>query len=314
MIEVSDLRKVFGELAAVDGITFTAEPGAIFGLLGPNGAGKTTTISCVCGLLKPTSGRVRVLGYDVVTDGARAKSGLGVVPQEVAIYEEVSATENLRYWGGAYGLTGAGLKTRIAEVLELTGLQDRAKEPVKRFSGGMKRRLNFACGIVHRPKVLLLDEPTVGVDPQSRVRLLELVREEAVRGTCVVYTTHYMQEAEELCDRLAIVDHGKLIAYGSLDRTARHDRRAGHSPAFWPVRAGSRRRGPVATRRRRNRAERRDVPVGVARRRLAPPPRGLRRAARGGLGHPRNHDHATQPRKPLHQAHRQRAARVTGAP
>jgi ABC-2 type transport system ATP-binding protein len=216
VIEVTDLRKVFGELAAVDGITFTAEPGAIFGLLGPNGAGKTTTISCVCGLLKPTSGRVRVLGYDVVTDGARAKSGLGVVPQEVAIYEEVSAAENLRYWGGAYGLTGAGLKTRIAEVLELTGLQDRAKEPVKRFSGGMKRRLNFACGIVHRPKVLLLDEPTVGVDPQSRVRLLELVREEAVRGTCVVYTTHYMQEAEELCDRLAIVDHGKLIAYGSL--------------------------------------------------------------------------------------------------
>jgi ABC-2 type transport system ATP-binding protein len=216
VIEVTDLRKVFGELAAVDGITFTAEPGAIFGLLGPNGAGKTTTISCVCGLLKPTSGRVRVLGYDVVTDGARAKSGLGVVPQEVAIYEEVSATENLRYWGGAYGLTGAGLKTRIAEVLELTGLQDRAKEPVKRFSGGMKRRLNFACGIVHRPKVLLLDEPTVGVDPQSRVRLLELVREEAVRGTCVVYTTHYMQEAEELCDRIAIVDHGKLIAYGDL--------------------------------------------------------------------------------------------------
>ena len=216
MIEVTDLRKVFGELAAVDGITFTAEPGAIFGLLGPNGAGKTTTIGCICGLLKPTSGRVHVLGHDVVTDGARAKSGLGVVPQEVAIYEEVSATENLRYWGGAYGLTGAGLKTRTAEVLELAGLQDRAKEPVKRFSGGMKRRLNFACGIVHRPKVLLLDEPTVGVDPQSRVRLLELVREEAVRGTCVVYTTHYMQEAEELCDRLAIVDHGKLIAYGSL--------------------------------------------------------------------------------------------------
>ncbi len=216
MIEVTDLRKVFGELAAVDGITFTAEPGAIFGLLGPNGAGKTTTIGCICGLLKPTSGRVRVLGHDVVTDGARAKSGLGVVPQEVAIYEEVSATENLRYWGGAYGLTGADLKTRTAEVLELAGLQDRAKEPVKRFSGGMKRRLNFACGIVHRPKVLLLDEPTVGVDPQSRVRLLELVREEAVRGTCVVYTTHYMQEAEELCDRLAIVDHGKLIAYGSL--------------------------------------------------------------------------------------------------
>ncbi len=216
MIEVDGLRKVFGDLTAVDGVSFTARPGAIFGLLGPNGAGKTTTIGCICGLLKPTAGHVRVLGHDVVAEETQARRGLGVVPQEIAVYEEVSATENLRYWGGAYGLAGAGLKTRIAEVLERTGLQDRAREPVKRFSGGMKRRLNFACGIVHRPEVLLLDEPTVGVDPQSRVRLLELVREEAARGTCVLYTTHYMQEAEELCDRLAVVDRGKLIAQGSL--------------------------------------------------------------------------------------------------
>jgi linearmycin/streptolysin S transport system ATP-binding protein len=216
MIEVSGLRKVFGELTAVDGVSFTARGGEIFGLLGPNGAGKTTTLSCVSGLLKPTAGRVSILGHDVVADGTAAKRNLGVVPQEIALYEEVSATENLRYWGGTYGLGGADLDRRIQEVLDLTGLLDRAREPVKRFSGGMKRRLNFACGIVHRPRVLLLDEPTVGVDPQSRVRLLELVREEAGRGNCVLYTTHYMEEAEQLCDRLAVVDHGKLIAQGTL--------------------------------------------------------------------------------------------------
>ncbi len=216
MIEVDDLVKSYGDFTAVDTVGFRAEPGAIFGLLGPNGAGKTTTISCISGLLKPTSGRVRVLGHDVVTDGTRARRGLGVVPQEIALYEEVSATENLLYWGGAYGLGGAALKKRIRSVLDLTGLADRAREPVKRFSGGMKRRLNFACGIVHEPEVLLLDEPTVGVDPQSRVRLLELVREQAKAGTCVLYTTHYMEEAEGLCDRLAIMDHGKLIAQGTL--------------------------------------------------------------------------------------------------
>ncbi len=216
MIEVDALHKQYGELTAVDEVSFTAEGGAIFGLLGPNGAGKTTTISCISGLLKPTSGRVRILGHDVVTDGIRAKKALGVVPQEIALYEEVSAVENLRYWGGAYGLGGAHLKRRISEVLDLTGLLDRAREPVKRYSGGMKRRLNFACGIVHEPQVLLLDEPTVGVDPQSRVRLLELVREQAAAGTCVLYTTHYMEEAEHLCDRLAIIDHGRLIARGTL--------------------------------------------------------------------------------------------------
>jgi ABC-2 type transport system ATP-binding protein len=216
VIEVNDLVKVYGDFTAVDHVSFRAEPGAIFGLLGPNGAGKTTSISCISGLLKPSSGQVRVLGHDVVTDGTRARQGLGVVPQEIALYEEVSATENLRYWGGAYGLSGADLKQRVQRALDLTGLVDRAKEPVKRFSGGMKRRLNFACGIVHEPKVLLLDEPTVGVDPQSRVRLLDLVREQSRQGTCVLYTTHYMEEAENLCDRLAIIDGGKLIAQGTL--------------------------------------------------------------------------------------------------
>jgi ABC-2 type transport system ATP-binding protein len=216
MIEVEQLRKAYGELTAVDGVSFTAQPGEIFGLLGPNGAGKTTTIGCISGLLQPTSGRVRVMGHDVVREGTAARQALGVVPQEIALYEELSAIENLKYWGGAQGLRNPRLGERIQRVLELTGLGDRAREPVKRFSGGMKRRLNFACGIVHQPQVLLLDEPTVGVDPQSRMRLLELVRAEAQAGTCVLYTTHYMEEAETLCDRLAIVDRGKVIAAGTL--------------------------------------------------------------------------------------------------
>jgi ABC-2 type transport system ATP-binding protein len=216
MIEVENLRKTFGDLVAVDGVSFVAPPGGIFGLLGPNGAGKTTTISCICGLLTPTSGRVRVVGRDVARDGAEARRALGVVPQEIALYDDLTARENLEYWGGTQGLRGAECKRRIEEVLDLTGLADRAREAVKRFSGGMKRRLNFACGILHHPKVLLLDEPTVGVDPQSRVRLLELVRAEAQAGTCVLYTTHYMEEAETLCDRLAVVDHGRIIAQGTL--------------------------------------------------------------------------------------------------
>jgi ABC-2 type transport system ATP-binding protein len=217
VIQVASLRKQYGDLLAVDDVSFTAEDGQIFGLLGPNGAGKSTTISCISGLLQPTSGRIRVNGYDVLTAGPEARAQLGVVPQELALYDDLSAAENLLYWASAYGMRGDELKSRVGEVLELTGLLDRSKEPVKNFSGGMKRRLNFACGITHQPKVLLLDEPTVGVDPQSRVRLLDLVREQVAAGTCVLYTTHYMEEAEALCDRLAIIDHGKLIAQGSLD-------------------------------------------------------------------------------------------------
>jgi ABC-2 type transport system ATP-binding protein len=216
MIEVEQLRKTYGDLTAVDSVSFTARPGEIFGLLGPNGAGKSTTIGCISGLLTPTAGHVRVLGHDVVRDGSAARQALGVVPQEIALYDDLSAIENLHYWGGAQGLRNPVLKERIHSVLESTGLQDRAREPVKQFSGGMKRRLNFACGIVHTPKVLLLDEPTVGVDPQSRVHLLELVRQQAQGGVTVLYTTHYMEEAETLCSRLAIVDHGKLIAAGTL--------------------------------------------------------------------------------------------------
>ncbi len=216
MIDVHDLRKQYGDLVAVDALTFTASAGSIFGLLGPNGAGKSTAIGCISGLLTPTSGHIKVLGHDVVRDSIEAKRQLGIVPQELALYEDLNAKDNLAYWGAAYGMRGEPLKKRVLDVLDRIGLADRAREPVKRYSGGMKRRLNFGCGIVHQPKVLLLDEPTVGVDPQSRVKLLDLVREETRAGTCVLYTTHYMEEAQDLCDRLAIIDHGKLLAMGTL--------------------------------------------------------------------------------------------------
>jgi len=216
MIDVEELRKQYGDLVAVDGVSFVAEPGQIFGLLGPNGAGKTTTISCISGLLTPTSGRVNVMGHDIVRDGTAARRHLGVVPQELALYLDLTAVGNLSYWGAAYGMARDVLQRRVAEVLEMIGLADRARDRVSQFSGGMKRRLNFGCGIVHNPRVLLLDEPTAGVDPQSRVRLLELVRDQARRGTTVVYTTHYMEEAQDLCDRIAIADRGKLLALGTL--------------------------------------------------------------------------------------------------
>jgi ABC-2 type transport system ATP-binding protein len=216
MIDVEHLSKRYGDFTAVADVTIHARAGEIFGLLGPNGAGKTTTINCISSLLTPTSGQIRIMDHDVVRDGVAARRSIGVVPQEIALYEDLSARENLAYWGGAQGLRGAELRGHIQEVLELVGLLDRAKEPIKQFSGGMKRRLNFAAGIVHHPKVLLLDEPTVGVDPQSRVRLLELVREQARAGACVLYTTHYLEEAEALCDRLAIIDHGSIIAQGTL--------------------------------------------------------------------------------------------------
>jgi ABC-2 type transport system ATP-binding protein len=216
MLEVDTLRKVFGELVAVDGVSFACAPGRILGLLGPNGAGKSTTIGCISGLLRPTGGTVRIAGHDVVTAPVAAKRLLGVVPQELALYEDLDARTNLRFFGATYGLSGRALHERADAVLARIGLLDRGAEPVKNWSGGMKRRLNFGCGLVHGPKLLLLDEPTAGVDPQSRARLLELVRELAREGAAVVYTTHYMEEAESLCDQIAIVDHGRLLAIGTL--------------------------------------------------------------------------------------------------
>ena len=216
MLAVENLVKQYGDFVAVDGISFSAGKGKVFGLLGPNGAGKSTAINCISGLLKPTSGHITVSGHDVIGDPKSARQSLGVVPQEIAIYEDLPAVENLRYWGKAYGLRGKLLDSRVDEVLTYIGLGDRAKELPKKFSGGMKRRLNFGCGIVHKPAVILLDEPTVGVDPQSRERLFEMVESERDSGACVLYTTHYMEEAERLCDSLAIIDHGKIIAKGTV--------------------------------------------------------------------------------------------------
>ena len=218
MLNVDNLSKQYGDLTAVDGVSFSAGEGKIFGLLGPNGAGKSTSINCISGLLAPTSGRISIAGFDIVTEGKKAKKSLGIVPQELALYEDLPAIENLKYWGQAYGLRGAALDARVREVLDHIGLADRAKDLPKEFSGGMKRRLNFGCGIIHKPKVLLLDEPTVGVDPQSRQRLFEMVEAERDAGACVLYTTHYMEEAERLCDSLAIIDHGKIIADGTVEQ------------------------------------------------------------------------------------------------
>ena len=216
MLKVEKLSKQYGEVLAVNGVSIAAGEGKIFGLLGPNGAGKSTTINCISGLMPPTSGHIAVGGFDIVKDGKKAKSALGVVPQELALYEDLPAIENLTYWGKAYGLRGLELRSRVDDVLGYIGLADRARDLPKTFSGGMKRRLNFGCGIVHKPKVLLLDEPTVGVDPQSRQRLFEMVEAERDAGACVLYTTHYMEEAERLCDSLAIIDHGKIIADGTV--------------------------------------------------------------------------------------------------
>jgi ABC-2 type transport system ATP-binding protein len=216
VLEVDNLVKQYGDFTAVDSVSFSAGKGQVFGLLGPNGAGKSTTINCISGLFPPTSGHIAVSGHDIQKEGQDARRSLGIVPQELALYDDLPAIENLRYWGKAYGLRGKVLDARVAEVLGYIGLADRARDLPKTFSGGMKRRLNFGCGIVHKPSVLLLDEPTVGVDPQSRSRLFDLVEGERDAGACVLYTTHYMEEAERLCDSLAIIDHGKIIAHGSV--------------------------------------------------------------------------------------------------
>ncbi len=217
IITVTDLVKRFGEVAAVDGVSFAIREGEVFGLLGPNGAGKTTAISMIRCLLTPTSGDVVVEGFSVLRDPMAVKRALGVVPQDIALYPTLTALENLRFWGRMYGLSGSLLEERVAEALALAGLADRAREAIEKYSGGMKRRINIAAGIMHHPRVLIMDEPTVGIDPQSRNHILETVKELNRRGMTVIYTSHYMEEVEFLCDRVGIVDHGSLIALGTID-------------------------------------------------------------------------------------------------
>jgi ABC-2 type transport system ATP-binding protein len=221
IVVVTGLVKRFGDNTAVNGVSFQIRTGEIFGLLGPNGAGKTTTISMISCLLAPTEGTVTVDGALTTKDAAKVKRALGVVPQEIALYPTLTALENLRFWGRMYGLSGRLLDERVAEALDLAGLADRAKERVETYSGGMKRRINIAAGIMHHPKVLVMDEPTVGIDPQSRNHILETVKELNRRGMTVLYTSHYMEEVEFLCDRLAIMDHGRVIAHGTLDELKR---------------------------------------------------------------------------------------------
>jgi ABC-2 type transport system ATP-binding protein len=216
-IEVNDLKKSFGELQAVQGVEFSAEKGEILSLLGPNGAGKSTTISMLSGLLAPTAGDATIMGHSVRTEPQAAKASLGVVPQDIALYPDLSARENLDFWGKMYGLRGAPLKVRVDEVLEIIGLADRQKDHVGKFSGGMKRRVNIGAALLHKPDVVIMDEPTVGIDPQSRRHILDNVKELNRQGMTVLYTTHYMEEAAELSNHIAIMDEGKVIAYGTHD-------------------------------------------------------------------------------------------------
>jgi len=208
----TDLAKRFGALAAVDGVSFEARAGEILGLLGPNGAGKSTTIGLIAGLLRPDRGSVRIDGKLLAGDTDPAKRSLGLVPQEVALIEELPARVNLEVFGALYGLSGRLLDARAAEALALTGLAERAKDLPRHFSGGMKRRLNIACALLHRPAVLLLDEPTVGVDPQSRNAIFETLESLSAAGHTLIYTTHYMEEVERLCERVVIIDHGRVLA------------------------------------------------------------------------------------------------------
>jgi linearmycin/streptolysin S transport system ATP-binding protein len=212
MLEAVNLRRSYGTLVAVDDVSLRLEKGETLGLLGPNGAGKTTTVSMLCGLIAPDRGEVRLDGRALSGDTDPGKRKIGLVPQDLALYEELSARDNLKFFGALYGLAGAALEQALASALQLVGLEDRAKDAVKVFSGGMKRRLNLAAGLLHNPDILLLDEPTVGVDPQSRNAIFDNLEQLKSQGKALLYTTHYMEEAQRLADRIVIIDHGKVIA------------------------------------------------------------------------------------------------------
>ncbi len=215
---VKDVHKTFGEIKAVCGVSFEVGRGETFGLLGPNGAGKSTTLSIVTGLLSPDSGSVSLDGLSTTKDAKRVVQKIGVAPQALSLYDELTAEENLSFFGKLFGLGGKRLKTRIDWALDFARLQDRKADRVKTFSGGMKRRLNMACGLVHDPELILLDEPTVGVDPQSRNHIFDSIEKLKELGRTIIYTTHYMEEAERLCDRVAIIDHGKILAMDTVDQ------------------------------------------------------------------------------------------------
>lgn len=215
VLQLEGLTKSFGDFTAVDGLSLSIREGEIFGLLGPNGAGKSTAIHMIAGLIPASKGEIRLLDRNIARNGRFAKSNIGFVPQEIAIYEDMTAYENVHFFAGLYGLRGAELKSRTEEALAFAGLDDKHKSFPRNFSGGMKRRLNIACAIAHRPKLIMMDEPTVGIDPQSRSYILNSVRKLNEMGCTIIYTSHYMEEVEELCTRIAIMDHGKMIAEGT---------------------------------------------------------------------------------------------------
>ncbi|WP_437124974.1 ABC transporter ATP-binding protein [Bacillus pumilus] len=214
MLIVKDIKKNYENKQVLKGVSFQLKKGESFGLLGPNGAGKSTLIGIMTGLIRAASGTVTIGGKDLNKETKHAQQLIGIVPQEIALYLHLTAKENLMFWGRMYGLKGKELKSRVQETLELIGLEDRANDKVKVFSGGMKRRVNIGCAILHRPKLLIMDEPTVGIDPQSRNHILETVKTLNSEGMTMIYTSHYMEEVEYLCERMAIMDHGSIIAMG----------------------------------------------------------------------------------------------------
>ncbi|MCY8534749.1 ABC transporter ATP-binding protein [Bacillus vallismortis] len=218
---VQDLNKRYGNKTAVDGISFEVREGEVLGLLGPNGAGKSTTIHMLSGVLSASSGNITILGHNVKKGSKEMKKGIGIVPQDIAIYEEISAEKNVRFFASLYSLKGEELKTRVKEALELVQLYDRKDDKPKTFSGGMKRRLNIACAIAHQPKLIIMDEPTVGIDPQSRHHILESIKELKTRGASIIYSTHYMEEIEAISDRIIIMNEGKIIADGTIEELYR---------------------------------------------------------------------------------------------
>ncbi|MGL5820982.1 MAG: ABC transporter ATP-binding protein [Sarcina sp.] len=216
ILEVNGLKKTYGDKIAVKNVSFYVLKGEILGFLGPNGAGKSTTINILSTTLKKDIGEIKFKGHDIQKDEKLYKKSLGIVPQRLALFDTLTAYENVKYFASFYGLKGKALKESVLEALEMVGLKDKKDEIPKSFSGGMKRRLNIACGLAHKPEILILDEPTVGIDPQSRNHILESIRELRERGTTVIYTTHYMEEVESICDRVVIVDLGEVIEEGKI--------------------------------------------------------------------------------------------------
>ncbi len=217
IVQIEQLTKNFGELTAVDKMSLSIEDGEIFGLLGPNGAGKSTVINMLIGLLDMDKGNIRIHGHDVKKESMTTRRDTGIVPQDIAIYEDLTCLENVKFFASLYGLKGGSLQKAAMEALDFTGLSDKAKSYPKSFSGGMKRRLNIACAIAHKPKLVIMDEPTVGIDPQSRNHILQSVNKLNELGSTIIYTSHYMEEVEAICTRIAIMDHGKVIALGTKD-------------------------------------------------------------------------------------------------